>query len=53
MPVKRGRDKQGSFYQWGTGWKKYYYTPFDVRSREQAKKRAVSQGLAVRIARGF
>lgn len=48
MPVHRGVDHKGPYYQWGysTG-KKYYYSIGDARSREVAKMRAIKQGQAV------
>ena len=46
MPVHRGRDKNGSFYQWGTR-KKYYYVAGNEKSRNIAKQKATKQGIAV------
>jgi hypothetical protein len=48
MPIHRGSDSKGCFYQWGysTG-KKYYYTAGNARSRELAKKKAIKQGIAI------
>lgn len=47
MPVKRGKDSKGPYYQWGDQ-KKYYYKAGSEKSRERAKKRAREQGRAVR-----
>jgi hypothetical protein len=47
MPVLRGKDSKGSFYQWGTQ-KKYYYKVGDKKSRKNAKARAERQGKAIR-----
>jgi hypothetical protein len=52
MPVKRGQDKQGPYYQWGDSGKKYHYTPGDKRSRDRAKEQASKQGQAAH-ARGY
>ena len=49
MPVRRGKDSHGSFYQWGSQ-KRYYYTPGDARSRSIAKGKATRQGEAIHIA---
>ena len=46
MPVHRGRDSSGSFYQWGSQ-KKYYYNPNSERSQKNAKAKAIRQGVAV------
>lgn len=46
MPVRRGKDSLGSFYQWG-GQKKYYYIPGDKQSRLSAKMQAERQGKAI------
>jgi hypothetical protein len=48
MPVHRGKDKDGPYYQWGDRGKKYRYTSGDARSREAAKQRATKQGQAAR-----
>lgn len=48
MPVKRGVDKFGSYYQWGSR-KRYYYLPGDKKSREDAKRLANQQGKAIKI----
>lgn len=46
MPVHRGRDSNGPYYQWGDHGKRYYYTANHVRSRENARKLAVKQNQA-------
>ena len=51
MPIHRGKDSEGSYYQWG-GRKKYYYTPGNVASRERARDKAVKQAQAI-FARGY
>lgn len=48
MPVRRGRNSEGSYYQWGQSGKKYQYTSGDKSSRESAKKKAEKQGQAAR-----
>ena len=47
MPVHRGTDLHGSYYQWGNSGKRYYYIPKNNKSRENAKKKAEIQGRAV------
>lgn len=46
MPVHRGSDSKGSYYQWGNSGKKYYYTTNNVQSRNRAKEKAELQGKA-------
>ena len=46
MPVHRGQDSQGPYYQWGDHGKKYYYTAGDEESRKRAKDKAEAQGAA-------
>ena len=58
MPIYRGKDKIGYFYQWGKNrmgykkWTKYYYNPNDINSKKKAKIRAIKQGLAAKIFQG-
>ena len=47
MPVHRGFDSNGPFYQWGTQGKKYYYKSGSKTSRELAKKKAKKQAVAI------
>lgn len=46
MPVRRGRDSKGNYYQWGFNGHKYYYVSSNTRSRLQAKARAETQERA-------
>lgn len=46
MPVHRGRDTNGCFYQYGN-LKKYYYTCGDAKSRMESKKKAIKQMVAI------
>lgn len=46
MPVRRGRDSEGPFYQWGETGRRYRYTPGDEEGRRRAKRRAEAQGRA-------
>ena len=46
MPVRRGKDSKGSYYQWGSKGKKYYYSSNNPSSRERAKNKASKQGRA-------
>ncbi len=48
MPVHRGKDSEGPYYQWGKSGKKYRYTAGDKGSRESAKAKAEKQGRAAR-----
>ncbi len=51
MPVHRGQDSKGPYYQWGSQ-KKYYYKPGSPASRVRARQKAHAQGRAIR-ARGW
>ena len=51
MPVQRGKDKDGAYYQWGESGKKYRYETGDEKSREAAKKKAAKQGQAVKASK--
>lgn len=48
MPVRRGTDSAGPFYQWGKSGRRYHYDPDSDASRRRARARAVAQGRAVR-----
>lgn len=48
MPVHRGKDTEGPFYQWGDSGKKYHYTAGNDKSRKAAKQKAEKQGQAAR-----
>jgi len=48
VPVRRRRDGEGAYYQWGESGKKYHYQAGDKNSRETAKKKAEKQGRAAR-----
>lgn len=52
MPVRRGRDSKGPYYQWGEHGKRYRYEPGDRDGREKAKRAAAKQGQAAH-ARGY
>jgi len=47
MPVTRGQDSKGPYYQWGSQ-KKYHYKSGNKQSRNRAKRKAEAQGKAVR-----
>lgn len=47
MPIKRGHDNKGSFYQWGNHGKRYYYKAGNVNSRLIAKSKAMKQMKAI------
>lgn len=47
MPLRQGRDKNGTYYMWGdVKGHKYYYTPGDAIARKAAKKKAIAQAIA-------
>lgn len=46
MPIHRGKDIKGLFYQWGRQ-KKYYYKANNIKSRNEAKKKATKQAIAI------
>jgi hypothetical protein len=46
MPVHRGKDSDGPYYQWGNSGKKYHYKTNDKKSRNTAKDKANKQGQA-------
>jgi len=46
MPIHKGKDKDGCFYQWGKSGKKYHYSCDDEARGKEAKKRAIAQALA-------
>jgi hypothetical protein len=46
MPVHRGKDGQGPYYQWGGSGKKYRYESGNKSSRDSAKAKARRQGQA-------
>ncbi|MGA7269601.1 MAG: hypothetical protein WB239_00885 [Acidimicrobiia bacterium] len=48
MPVKRGKDKDGPYYQWGESGKKYRYEAGKTESRNRAKSKAKKQGQAIK-----
>jgi hypothetical protein len=51
MPVRRGKDSKGTYYQWGKSGKKYYYKTGNKASRTRAKNKALKQALAIRLKR--
>ncbi len=46
MPVHRGKDTSGSYYQFGEHGYKYYYISNNKHSRTNAKYKAGLQGKA-------
>ena len=48
MPVHRGKDSDGPYYQWGDSGKKYRYKSGNKSSRESAKSKAKKQGRVAR-----
>lgn len=49
MPVTVGRDNNGPYYKWGKTGKHYYYKVGDEHSRKKARKKAIRQGVAIRL----
>lgn len=47
MPVNRGYDLKGHFYQWGSKGKRYYYVMGQADSMKQAYNKAMRQGKAI------
>jgi hypothetical protein len=47
MPIHKGRDAMGMFYQWGAHGKKYYYTASSKTSELRAKAQAKAQARAI------
>jgi len=46
MPIHKGTDTQGYFYQWGNQ-KKYYYNPLYITSEKKAYNLALRQARAI------
>lgn len=53
MPILRGRDKHGPYYQFGQTGHKYYYLCGRLKSRELAYSKVVRQAKAIQRRRGF
>lgn len=51
MPIHRGIDSKGPYYQWGDR-KKYYYISGNYRSRIYAYNKAAAQAKAI-YSRGY
>lgn len=51
MPVHKGQDKHGLYYQYGKIGAKYYYLPGSKRMRKMAKERALRQEDAFNTSR--
>lgn len=47
MPIRQGNDIKGVYYKWGNRGKKYYYLPNNLKSRNEAWRRAHAQGVAI------
>jgi hypothetical protein len=46
MPIHRGYDKKGCYYQWGNQ-TKYYYKCGDKDDRKKAKMKSIKQMIAI------
>jgi hypothetical protein len=49
MPTRRGKDRNGTFYQYGDIGKRYYYKT--LAQGEIARQKAIKQGQAIEINR--
>lgn len=47
MPIHRGKDRRGPYFQWGNHATKYYYKSGDKQSRERAYKKCIKQMKAI------
>lgn len=47
MPVKFGRDKEGTYAKWGDKGHKYYYKSNSDIAKQHAKQKAIAQGVAI------
>lgn len=47
MPIHKGKDTKGHFWQWGQSGKKYYFDPKSKESQARAKAQATAQGVAI------
>jgi hypothetical protein len=47
MPVHRGYDAIGYYYQWGNSGKKYYYIPGNVKSENASRNKSNEQARAI------
>ena len=47
MPVKQGKDAEGSFFRYGKSGKKYYFDPDSEQSKKLAMKKAKKQETAI------
>jgi len=47
MPVHRGYDTIGYYYQWGNRGKRYYYNPKSLRSENTARNKSYEQARAI------
>lgn len=49
MPIHKGQDKRGSYWEYGHQKKYYFNTP---KTSMTAKKKAIKQGLAIIFSQG-
>lgn len=47
MPIHRGHDAIGYYYQWGNIGKRYYYIPGNVKSENTARNKSNKQARAI------
>lgn len=47
MPVHRGYDSIGYYYQWGNSGKRYYYIHGNVKSENAARNKSNKQARAI------
>ena len=44
--IKFKSDEKGTYAQWGTSGKKFYYPCGDIKKKDKAKMKALVQGIA-------
>lgn len=49
--IKFKSDEKGTYAQWGTSGKKFYYPCGDIKKKDKAKMRALVQGIATIISK--
>lgn len=52
MPIHRGKDSKGPYYQYGETGKKYHYISNDKLSRDKAYEKALKQTQAIKASEG-
>ncbi len=47
MPIHESKDRDGYYFQWGNHGKKYYYNPYNQKSRAIAYNKSLRQARAI------